>query len=168
MNMWISQELTPTVQKTAPSTAMYNQVKNIIDDKFPIAYHECGIPPDPNQRTATVTYTYVCGETSERTFIITVKPATGIASSDRLKDLKVCPIPSNDFIFICLPDPSYPPGTSVNLFNANGALIYKTTLNTNLAFIDVSYLKPGSYMLNIVSDKAVVNKSIIKQNTVLH
>lgn len=27
---------------------MYNEVKAIINDRFPIAYHECGIPPDPD------------------------------------------------------------------------------------------------------------------------
>jgi hypothetical protein len=28
---------------------MYTKVKNIINNEFPIAYHECGIPPDPDQ-----------------------------------------------------------------------------------------------------------------------
>jgi hypothetical protein len=31
-----------------PQTTMYNKVKSIINDKFPIAYHECGIPPVPD------------------------------------------------------------------------------------------------------------------------
>jgi hypothetical protein len=31
-----------------PQTTMYNAVKTITHDQFPIAYHECGIPPDPD------------------------------------------------------------------------------------------------------------------------
>jgi hypothetical protein len=31
-----------------PQTSMYNAVKTITRDQFPIAYHECGIPPDPD------------------------------------------------------------------------------------------------------------------------
>ena len=32
-----------------PQPEMYNKVKSIIGDKFPMAYHECGIPPDPEK-----------------------------------------------------------------------------------------------------------------------
>ncbi len=32
-----------------PQLTMYNEVKTIINDKFPITYHECGIPPDPDE-----------------------------------------------------------------------------------------------------------------------
>ena len=32
-----------------PQMTMYNKVKEITKDKFPIAYHECGIPPNPDQ-----------------------------------------------------------------------------------------------------------------------
>jgi hypothetical protein len=32
-----------------PQMNMYNAVKSITKDKFPIAYHECGIPPNPDQ-----------------------------------------------------------------------------------------------------------------------
>ncbi len=32
-----------------PQPEMFNKVKSIIGDKFPIAYHECGIPPDPDK-----------------------------------------------------------------------------------------------------------------------
>jgi hypothetical protein len=31
-----------------PQTNMFNDVKSIVSDKFPIAYHECGIPPNPD------------------------------------------------------------------------------------------------------------------------
>lgn len=33
----------------APQMTMFNKVKTIINDKYPIAYHECGIPPNPDQ-----------------------------------------------------------------------------------------------------------------------
>lgn len=33
----------------SPQMTMYNTVKTIINDKFPIAYHECGIPPNPDK-----------------------------------------------------------------------------------------------------------------------
>jgi Glycosyl hydrolase family 26 len=32
-----------------PQPEMYNKVKSIIGDKFPMAYHECGVPPDPDK-----------------------------------------------------------------------------------------------------------------------
>ncbi len=33
----------------SPETEMYNGVKNIVGDRMPIAYHECGVPPDPDK-----------------------------------------------------------------------------------------------------------------------
>lgn len=33
----------------SPQMTMYNTVKTITGDKFPIAFHECGIPPNPDQ-----------------------------------------------------------------------------------------------------------------------
>jgi beta-mannanase len=30
-------------------SAMFNKVKSIVNDKFPIAYHECGLPPNPDR-----------------------------------------------------------------------------------------------------------------------
>jgi hypothetical protein len=32
-----------------PQMTMFNKVKTITNDKFPLAYHECGIPPNPDQ-----------------------------------------------------------------------------------------------------------------------
>lgn len=32
-----------------PQMTMYNKVKAITNNKFPLAYHECGIPPDPGK-----------------------------------------------------------------------------------------------------------------------
>jgi beta-mannanase len=32
-----------------PQTGMYNKVKNIVGKKMPIAYHECGTPPNPDK-----------------------------------------------------------------------------------------------------------------------
>lgn len=36
-----------------PQTAMYNNVKKVINDRFPIAYHECGVPPNPDKCLAS-------------------------------------------------------------------------------------------------------------------
>ncbi len=33
----------------SPQTNMYNKVKTITNDQFPIAYHECGVPPHPDK-----------------------------------------------------------------------------------------------------------------------
>lgn len=33
----------------SPQTAMYKKVKDIVGDKMPITYHECGTPPDPDK-----------------------------------------------------------------------------------------------------------------------
>lgn len=33
----------------SPQMDMYNKVKTITNDKMPIAFHECGIPPNPDQ-----------------------------------------------------------------------------------------------------------------------
>jgi hypothetical protein len=32
-----------------PGTEMYNAVKKIVDNRVPIAYHECGVPPNPEK-----------------------------------------------------------------------------------------------------------------------
>jgi hypothetical protein len=37
------------VKNDSPQMTMYNAVKTITNDKFPIAFHECGIPPNPDQ-----------------------------------------------------------------------------------------------------------------------
>lgn len=37
------------VKNDSPQMTMYNKVKTIVNDKFPIAFHECGIPPNPDQ-----------------------------------------------------------------------------------------------------------------------
>jgi len=33
----------------SPEVEMYKGVKNIVGDRVPIAYHECGVPPDPDK-----------------------------------------------------------------------------------------------------------------------
>jgi hypothetical protein len=38
-----------TYGDNSPHLAMYNKVKSIVGSTMPIAFHECGIPPDPNQ-----------------------------------------------------------------------------------------------------------------------
>jgi len=32
-----------------PQTEMFQKVKKVVDDRVPIAYHECGVPPDPDE-----------------------------------------------------------------------------------------------------------------------
>ncbi len=41
-----------TYGDNSPHLAMYNKVHDIVGDKMPIAFHECGTPPDPDQTLA--------------------------------------------------------------------------------------------------------------------
>jgi|GEM_PF-391035 len=89
---------------------------------------------------------------------------TGIPNvSSQFKGIKVYPNPAHDFVGINLAN-DITGDYRINLYDVNGkkVLVETTGLALESNQLDISGLKPGVYLLEIVSDKEVYQTKIIK------
>jgi hypothetical protein len=101
--------------------------------------------------TAKVTYTNECGKTSEKTFKITVKKVNDTEIKQSEPEILLFPIPCKEFLNVVLPQ-SINNTFVINIYSIQGILLRKEIVSKKNFLLDVSYLNPGIYILQLVTD----------------
>lgn len=80
----------------------------------------------------------------------------GVNEHNKDNEISLHPNPSNNFIYVTLPDPNET--FSITLFSSSGTEIFKSISNT---FIDISALKKGIYFISVMqNEKQWVSKFV--------
>lgn len=75
--------------------------------------------------------------------------------------VEIYPNPASQFLNICLSGPNYP--ASARIISIQGSIVAEKTLRTNPEQIDVRFLPPGMYVLQIVRNSNTLSKRFIKE-----
>ncbi len=97
-------------------------------------------------------------EETPSTVVFIKETTTSIVNKDLDHNVKVFPNPATDNINISLTDLT---GEYAQLYNSLGQLMMTHTFNQSNTSIAVDDLSPGVYLLNVQTDKGLVNKRII-------
>lgn len=107
----------------------------------------------------TWTYTDGNGNTSTQTQSVTIIDCSGIEEVDAF-EMDIFPNPSNGIFTLSFAE--LPSGqTSVKLMDAIGKVIYSNDIMNQMTQYDFSYLKAGTYYLQVVNGNKSVTKTII-------
>jgi hypothetical protein len=75
--------------------------------------------------------------------------------------VEIYPNPASRFLNICLSGPNHP--ASARIISIQGSVVAEKTLCTNPEQIDIRYLAPGIYILQIISNINTLSKWFMKE-----
>ncbi len=83
------------------------------------------------------------------TYMLTSTIVAGLENNPKVNDIKIFPNPAKDFIFLALDNPQNQ--LVYSIYNVSGQLLKQNLLvQQNGGYkIDISFLKPGAYILNV-------------------
>jgi len=117
-----------------------------------------------SEGTTTVTWTVYdeAGNSSVCSFNILVNAYVGITDITG-SDIHIFPNPVNDFVTLDINNPGNSKNVKIQVCNILGEILIENKVLRNKEKIDLSELKPGMYVINILTDNRIFTSKIIKK-----
>ncbi len=117
-----------------------------------------------SEGTTTVTWTVYdeAGNSSVCSFDILVNAYVGIKNITG-SGIHIFPNPVNDFVTVDINNPANSKNVKIQVCNILGEILIENMVSQNKEKIDLSELKPGMYIVNVLTDNRIFTSKIIKK-----
>ncbi len=104
---------------------------------------------------------YSINVTTASTYFTSVNNEADILGNEEPTQLRIYPVPAKDYITVSISNGREE--STINIYNALGALIKVVELKESTTEIDISDLPAGAYYISVTDAKEPINKSFVKQ-----
>jgi hypothetical protein len=91
----------------------------------------------------------------------TLTESEGLAASPNKQDyaIELYPNPASDFVTVEIPD--IKAKFLVSVYSAEGKMLHSETIDQTVTHLDISYLKPGIYILRFDTEGEVATRRLV-------